>query len=322
MATNCGACDDLRQNAPDFVQNGVTTAVCNSLKNDTGLNAGLSPKHTDCEDMEDVLDCLIGNLDDELEAYDVCDWKDFMHKFIPNLYNTLGAMVCAMCGQWTAIHKLECLVNYLFKGATFRVGEDPSEGSYVVPGDGVSYWERLGSDQHTSDIYVLYVAGGLGRGGGSLRFHTKDWTDPKAVTDIRGNNTTARKGNAVWGSKGDTVSGNELVYEIRIKKSQYPELKSIYGGLGQETNNGGMHVIATAYTAGDWAPGQHGSCDEETGAPSKDGFSAGHKVPDGWIYLQLRCSWIDECVVGDTTIANITPRYWLGMRFSQDDIDC
>lgn len=109
MATNvdCSACTDLKEFAPDFVQNGVTKTVCNSLKNDTGLNPTLTTLHNDCDDLDTANDCLIGMMDKEIEAYDVCDWKEFAHKFIPNLHQLTKAEICAICGLWTNVHDLQ-----------------------------------------------------------------------------------------------------------------------------------------------------------------------------------------------------------------------
>lgn len=100
---DCNACEDLREHAPDFVFNGVTDTVCTSLKNDTGLNPEATVIHDDCEDLNLANDCLVGRMDNELDSYDVCDWKDFMHKFIPNLWNLLKAMICTICGLWIRI---------------------------------------------------------------------------------------------------------------------------------------------------------------------------------------------------------------------------
>lgn len=101
---DCGACNDLREYAPHFVQNGITSTECNSLKNDTGLNPSLTTLHTDCDDLNDVNDCLVGRMDGELEAYETCDWKKFMHKFIPNLYETIKGIICTLCGAWAKLH--------------------------------------------------------------------------------------------------------------------------------------------------------------------------------------------------------------------------
>ena len=101
---DCNACDELRQNNPEFVQNGVTDAVCNSMKNDTGIKTSVG--NNDCEDLNTANDCLVGRMDGDLEAYDTCDWKKFMHKFIPNLYTLQKLMICALCGIWANIHSL------------------------------------------------------------------------------------------------------------------------------------------------------------------------------------------------------------------------
>ena len=106
---NCSACEELRTEAPAFATNGVTSAVCASLKNDTGLSS--TNGHNNETDMKDAIDCLIGRMDDELEAYDVCNWKDFMHKWIPNNYETLKALLCSDSGQWANIHNIITQLN-------------------------------------------------------------------------------------------------------------------------------------------------------------------------------------------------------------------
>lgn len=111
---NCNACNELREYAPEFVQNGVTDTVCNSMKNDTGINPQVSVTHTDCEDLNLANDCLIGRMDDELESYDSCEWKKFMHKLLPNLYNLLKLMICAICGLWVNVHDLWDQIDQLW----------------------------------------------------------------------------------------------------------------------------------------------------------------------------------------------------------------
>lgn len=92
----CKACTDLQTNAPDFAVNGVTSAVCTSLKNNTGLNA--KNKNNNCADMNGANDCLIGSLADDIERYDVCDWKTYMCKFVPNVHAIFKALICWLCG--------------------------------------------------------------------------------------------------------------------------------------------------------------------------------------------------------------------------------
>ncbi len=101
---NCEACESLRTIAPDFVTNGVTDAVCESLANDTGLN----PKHAnkDAPDLHLANDCMIGQMGTEINAYDICDWKEFMERYIGNHYEVDKGIICALGGLWELLHKL------------------------------------------------------------------------------------------------------------------------------------------------------------------------------------------------------------------------
>ena len=56
----CGACDDLRDTSGDFIVNGVTESICESLHDNTGLNPTLLVLHTDEEDLHSINDCLVG----------------------------------------------------------------------------------------------------------------------------------------------------------------------------------------------------------------------------------------------------------------------
>lgn len=112
---SCDACDTLRQQAPEFVQNGVTDNVAASLKNNTGLNPALTVLHDNCTDLNNVNDCLIGRMGDEIKAYDNCDWKEFMGKFTPNLYETLKAIIMSDCGEWSKLDLLCNGIDELFK---------------------------------------------------------------------------------------------------------------------------------------------------------------------------------------------------------------
>ena len=101
---NCAACDDLREEVPELIVNGFSNTMCTSLKNDTGLKS--SSGHNDCTDLDKLNDCLVGNMETEIDRYDVCDWKDFTKNLINNLWTTLKAMICAICGLWTNVHNL------------------------------------------------------------------------------------------------------------------------------------------------------------------------------------------------------------------------
>lgn len=98
---NCSACEELRQEAPQLACNGFDDSMCASLQNNTGLVA--SSGNDDCTDLNNLNDCLVGNQEVEVDLYEVCDWKKFMKQFIPNLWTTLKAIICAICGLWENI---------------------------------------------------------------------------------------------------------------------------------------------------------------------------------------------------------------------------
>lgn len=152
---NCDACNELREYAPEFVQNGVTTNVATSLSNNTGFNPSLTVTHKDCEDLNDANDCLVGRMDQEIEAYEVCDWKKYMHKLVPNVYELLKAMIASICGLWI---RVECLVEALYNQDYFKpiVTHPRSQGS----GD-ASFFEPA-TDFQTINLYMDSVSGNDG----------------------------------------------------------------------------------------------------------------------------------------------------------------
>ena len=164
---SCSSCEDLRELDPNLVVNGFTSTECASLKNDTGLVA--SSGNNDCADLDTMNDCLVGNMETEIDAYDVCDWKTFMKKFISNIWTTIKAIVCTICGIWTNIHSLwtavnqlqnltdriDCLVDYMYQGASFSFGETSSDtASYIVCGKGVSF-SNVSASGTASDVALV-----------------------------------------------------------------------------------------------------------------------------------------------------------------------
>ena len=130
---NCSACNDLREYAPGFVQNGTTDAVCTKLSQNKGLSG--YDGHDDCDDLHDVNDCLIGNMDDELDSFEICEWPDFMHQLIPNMYETFKTLICSTCGQWGEIDDIKEALCKLTSTAylelpmtqTSKVGDNASQ---------------------------------------------------------------------------------------------------------------------------------------------------------------------------------------------------
>lgn len=106
---NCKACEDLKKEVPSLIVNGFSNSMCASMKNDTGLKA--SSDNNDCEDLDLLNDCLIGNLEDEVDRYDTCDWKAFTKMFANNAWTTFKGVICAICGLWTNVHNLWATVR-------------------------------------------------------------------------------------------------------------------------------------------------------------------------------------------------------------------
>lgn len=102
MATNnCSACSDLREVAPELFVNGLTEDMITSLQNNTGLVT--SNDNDDCDDLNNMDDCLIGNMASEIDSYEVCDWKTYMKRFVPNVWTVIKGIIAALCGLWTKV---------------------------------------------------------------------------------------------------------------------------------------------------------------------------------------------------------------------------
>lgn len=326
---SCEACEEIRQTDPNLIVNGFTDTECNSLKNDTGLSP--SSGNNDCEDLNNLNDCLVGNGATEVEAYDVCDWKEFMKKFIPNVWTTFKAIICAICGIWTNIHNLwelanriDCIVDYITQGASFSFGEYTSSGnSYIVAGKGVSF-ANVSASGTANDLSITYVGGGISYLIGSCLFYDTDFTDAKAVAnyDNGGLNPTTsanRKGNTRWNTNGYLGSGGELVYELRIKKSEYPQIKRFWNGLANPGAGGAYETMVIFRNEGTYAAGQRGWCDTTNGDPANAESDRGHLVPAGWMYIQVRLKELHEFGAEGS---QYTPICLVPIRMNTNAIDC
>lgn len=101
---SCESCEELRQDAPNFVVNGLGDTEVSSLKNNTGLNP--SSGNDDCEDLNNMNDCLVGNMKSEIDSYTVCNWKDYMKALVDNLWTMFKGIISAICGLWTQLSEL------------------------------------------------------------------------------------------------------------------------------------------------------------------------------------------------------------------------
>lgn len=322
----CDSCEQLRELAPNFVINGLGDDECENLAG----NKGLAGNSDDCTDLHNMNDCLIGFMEDEIDAYETCDWKKYMKEFVPNVWTVFKGIICAICGIW-------CMIDYTTKGTTFVIGEEETEGAYAVAGKGVTFMEPTEGEEHTSDLKLEYIAGGLIRGSGSFRFHNTNFTEPSDSKSWNFDNgdtirhTNARKGNSEWGVDDHRpAKGGELICEFRINKSSYPQIGKLFSGFGQETGGGAYHVQALVFDGDDhpldeqgrplprYAYGQHGWCDTD-GTKSESDYDDGHIVEEGWLYVQLRLTY---CIFMSADGNKYSPRYFMGMRVDPSGIEC
>lgn len=112
MAKDCQACIDIKEKYPVLATKGITDTHCTNLKNDEGVKSG--DGKNDCDDLNLMNDCFIGNMEEEIKIADYCGWRDLMTKFANNLYNMIKAMICAICGLWTNVHNLWAEINRIW----------------------------------------------------------------------------------------------------------------------------------------------------------------------------------------------------------------
>lgn len=325
---NCSACEELRQTDPNLIVNGLGDTEVASLKNDTGLVA--SSGNNDCTDLNNLNDCLVGGMETEVNAYDVCDWKAFMKRYIPNTWTVGKALISAICGIWANIHSLwtlsnriDCLVDSLYNGKEIKVGEDPTSNSYVVAGKGVSFYET-GQTDLSGDV-TMQSFGGMGLWSGSVIIHHSDFTDSKACANLDLDSgtpnrvTSARKGWSGWGEKGKPPGGSALLYEVRIKASAFPYVGALSAGRGINANGGAFHCMYNIFRGGQYAHGLYGLCHPTSGTPADANSSAGHLVPNGWIYFQCRMTYLDTALQDGH---QYSPKGWFGIKLNRDEITC
>lgn len=315
----CDSCEELRQNAPNFMVNGFGNEECKHLKK----NEGLGGNNDNCTDVHDMDDCLVGMMDREVDAYEPCDWKEFMHNFIPNVWATLKAIICWLCG-------LQCKVNVLMNGISLKISEDDSGESYIVAGKGVSFL-GTGTGARESQVSFTYIGGALCEVTGSLLFHEDDFTEAQECYNFDDGSDmhkrSARKGNSIWNKTSGDVSvmegGGELLYEIRISLKQYPEIKKIFGGIAAPSGGGAYQVNLAVFNAGEYAYGQHGNCNEN--GVGENGHDNGHLVKDNYIYVQARMvniSYLYPRTSTHTSGGRYSPKGFMGIRLNKDEIEC
>lgn len=136
--TDCQSCDELKKTSPEFVLHGIREKECKSLQKNTGLNPKLPVLHNNCQDLNNMNDCLLGYLGEELPAVNMCDIKDFIQDFLNNQRLMNKSLICSDCGQWDLIEKmLDALLKIIEKLKEIGVWEGDLEGGFI-PGKGIA----------------------------------------------------------------------------------------------------------------------------------------------------------------------------------------
>lgn len=194
----CESCEKLKKENADFILNGVTEAICASLMSNTGLTKALG--HKNCEDLKDIVECLIGQQLDKIEGFDICDWETFTKEFLANLKTTLDALVCSDCGQWLEIEKLWIEIGKIWEEINNIKNQLHSllSNNYVIE-------TRYQIIQSTSGMSI-----NIDRKG-NFEFNWSDWINSNFVG-------SSRYGTGKIIGKVDlcmSPSGSEAIYKIR-----------------------------------------------------------------------------------------------------------
>jgi len=109
--TFCEACQWLRENAADFVVNGVNEQICNHLAEDRGIDLNNTARQQNATDLQTLIDCLIGMHKDQLRGVDLCAIKDWLDRMMKNLWLLKTAWACNERGQWNNIWDIRNELN-------------------------------------------------------------------------------------------------------------------------------------------------------------------------------------------------------------------
>ena len=316
---SCSACEDLRTDAPNFVLNGIGETEIASLKNNTGYNA--SSGNNDCTDLENAVDCLVGNMADEVDAYEVCDWKDFMKRFIPNVWNVLRSIVASICGLWCYMKQFTEQKSY---GLHAYEDDDPTKpainGFKIAQGVSVNY---SGVDTAATAIYIY---GNVARVTGTLRFDglmPSSYTNGQSVywADFFNGGTDITTIGGQSSNKGDTPNGGLLVYQYEVDPCDFGFSRmfsaSLFPGTAGDFRCRLVIVRKGGYYPYDWGV-------DTTQPGNVEGLQLYNPSDSNKILIQVRLEYVNTwgITARGTKIANVTPNGITGVLPCTNEISC
>lgn len=329
IKTDCTACSDLQTNAPGVIVNGIGDSACTHLKN----NEGLSGKSNDCDDLHDLNDCLVGNMDAELEAFDICDWKAFMHKFIPNIFTVLKGIICAICGIWENIDKIWCWLNHLTEPAVATLEATAENGFHMAQGV-----EQRTGGKHDTPLKISFI-GNVAHITGSLKFPGKmpaSYTNgnnsyPNGLNwiDFHSEMSTEIETHGHHGSlNGNTPAGNLFVYEYVVPICKFG-FRSFFTTELTCSNAGDLQFGVFMFSPGAEVPYDYGwdgnDYDGQTFDPTnwrgKNVVADGYKAEDMRL-IQVRLINCRHWGTARGAQGSITPIGNTGIRQCTSSFDC
>lgn len=105
----CNSCEQLEKYNFDFVQKGITDDMRASLKKDKGLKE--SNGFNNCQDLNDMNDCLIGGMVERIPSYNSCDLDSALMESLNNIMQMLDAIISGDSGQWENVWEIWDEIN-------------------------------------------------------------------------------------------------------------------------------------------------------------------------------------------------------------------
>ena len=201
----CEACAELKKQDPNLIANGFSDENCENMME----NKGLTGRNDDCTDLNDMNDCLIGSMADEAEISDVCDWREYMMKFVPNQWTVTKAIICAVCGLWNKVTNfMDIIRSFRLTKTGSTISLDSVLGNHGKVTDSNTTYDLVrngntvvleGSDGTTDSVDIANTKYKLTKNGNNILLQGSD-----GITDsVTDSNTTY-----VLSKAGDTISLN------------------------------------------------------------------------------------------------------------------
>jgi|GEM_PF-3765117 len=189
----------------EFCFNEITDKICENLQNDEGIHPSATHSNTDCDDLSSLNDLATSKLHNALMVLDICnidDYKCWLDSLLGWQWNIDKGIVCAICGLWSNIHKINDMVGQIQQSITVN-GKieiprdvDVSNNPYLItPVD-------LGEVTENTRISITWQAGSTRR------------VDTYTVGDLKGDSCH------IYGGNMSDTSNYDDAFELFTKIKQ------------------------------------------------------------------------------------------------------